>query len=255
MVGLGERLPEITTVFSDLVSVGCELVTVGQYLRPTPAHLPVERFYAPSEYPALAERGPRARARPRGGRSARAVVVRGRSRRRTRSGRGLAARARGAGARASRGAVVTTPGTRVGALKSSPRTPIPGVPVAMAAAGAPAETRQDKDTRDARLPHQEDRPAERTDDRDHLPDRSGRGGRPRRPRPRRRCPSRRPARCTTARGAAATWSIRWPGRRPATASGRSSAAARTANGTTRTHSSRPRSSRSTTRSRSAWRSC
>jgi lipoyl synthase len=57
MVGLGERLPEITTVFSDLVSVGCELVTLGQYLRPTPAHLPVERFYAPSEYPALAERG------------------------------------------------------------------------------------------------------------------------------------------------------------------------------------------------------
>jgi lipoyl synthase len=57
MVGLGERLPEITTVFSDLVSVGCELVTVGQYLRPTPAHLPVERFYAPAEYPALAERG------------------------------------------------------------------------------------------------------------------------------------------------------------------------------------------------------
>ncbi len=57
MVGLGERLPEITTVFSDLVSVGCELVTVGQYLRPTAAHLPVERFYAPSEYPALAERG------------------------------------------------------------------------------------------------------------------------------------------------------------------------------------------------------
>jgi lipoic acid synthetase len=57
MVGLGERLPEITGVFSDLVSVGCELVTVGQYLRPAPEHLPVERFYAPAEYPALAERG------------------------------------------------------------------------------------------------------------------------------------------------------------------------------------------------------
>jgi len=57
MVGLGERLPEMTRVFSDLVSVGCELVTVGQYLRPTPAHLPVARFYAPAEYPALAVRG------------------------------------------------------------------------------------------------------------------------------------------------------------------------------------------------------
>jgi lipoic acid synthetase len=57
MVGLGERLPEITTVFSDLVAVGCELVTVGQYLRPSPAHLPVARFYAPAEYGALAARG------------------------------------------------------------------------------------------------------------------------------------------------------------------------------------------------------
>jgi lipoic acid synthetase len=57
MVGLGERLPELTTVFGDLVSVGCELVTVGQYLRPTPVHLPVSRFYAPAEYPALAARG------------------------------------------------------------------------------------------------------------------------------------------------------------------------------------------------------
>lgn len=57
MVGLGERLPEISAVFGDLVSVGCDLVTVGQYLRPTPAHLPVVRFYAPGEYPALAARG------------------------------------------------------------------------------------------------------------------------------------------------------------------------------------------------------
>lgn len=57
MVGLGERLPEISAVFGDLVSVGCDLVTVGQYLRPTPAHLPVARFYAPAEYPALTARG------------------------------------------------------------------------------------------------------------------------------------------------------------------------------------------------------
>ncbi len=57
MVGLGERLPEVATVFADLAGVGCELVTVGQYLRPSDAHLPVERFYAPAEYPALAELG------------------------------------------------------------------------------------------------------------------------------------------------------------------------------------------------------
>ena len=57
MVGLGERLPEVAQVFSDLASVGCDLVTVGQYLRPSPDHLPVARYYAPAEYPALAELG------------------------------------------------------------------------------------------------------------------------------------------------------------------------------------------------------
>lgn len=57
MVGLGERLPEVARVLSDLASVGCHLVTVGQYLRPSPAHLPVARYYAPAEYPALAEAG------------------------------------------------------------------------------------------------------------------------------------------------------------------------------------------------------
>ena len=57
MVGLGERLPEVAQVFADLAAVGCELVTVGQYLRPSAEHLPVERYYAPAEYPALAELG------------------------------------------------------------------------------------------------------------------------------------------------------------------------------------------------------
>jgi lipoyl synthase len=57
MVGLGERLDEISEVFGDLASVGCELVTVGQYLRPSESHLPVARFYAPGEYPALAALG------------------------------------------------------------------------------------------------------------------------------------------------------------------------------------------------------
>lgn len=57
MVGLGERLDEVTQVFADLAGVGCDLVTVGQYLRPSAAHLPVTRFYAPAEYPALAALG------------------------------------------------------------------------------------------------------------------------------------------------------------------------------------------------------
>lgn len=57
MVGLGEELDEVDRVFADLAASGCELVTVGQYLQPSPAHLPVERFYFPAEYPDLARRG------------------------------------------------------------------------------------------------------------------------------------------------------------------------------------------------------
>jgi lipoic acid synthetase len=57
MVGLGERLSEVAEVLADLSSAGCELVTIGQYLRPTRDHLPVERYYAPAEYPALADLG------------------------------------------------------------------------------------------------------------------------------------------------------------------------------------------------------
>ena len=57
MVGLGEHLPEIARVFGDLAAVGCESVTVGQYLRPSAANLPVTRFYAPAEYPALSRLG------------------------------------------------------------------------------------------------------------------------------------------------------------------------------------------------------
>jgi lipoic acid synthetase len=57
MVGLGETLPEIASVMTDIAATGCELVTVGQYLQPSPAHLPVARFYAPAEYPAIAALG------------------------------------------------------------------------------------------------------------------------------------------------------------------------------------------------------
>ena len=57
MVGLGETLPEVTAVLADLAAVGCGPVTVGQYLRPSAAHLPVARYYAPAEYPALAAAG------------------------------------------------------------------------------------------------------------------------------------------------------------------------------------------------------
>jgi lipoic acid synthetase len=57
MVGLGETLPEVARVLGDLAAAGCELATIGQYLRPTTRHLPVARYYAPAEYPALAALG------------------------------------------------------------------------------------------------------------------------------------------------------------------------------------------------------
>ena len=53
MVGLGEKWNEILTALGDLRQVGCDLLTIGQYLRPSVAHLPVARYYDPSEFVAL----------------------------------------------------------------------------------------------------------------------------------------------------------------------------------------------------------
>ena len=53
MAGLGETLEEIEEVFRDLRSAGCGIVTVGQYLAPSKAHLPVERFVTPEEFERL----------------------------------------------------------------------------------------------------------------------------------------------------------------------------------------------------------
>jgi lipoic acid synthetase len=50
MLGLGESLDEVLEVCSDLRSVGCDMITLGQYLQPSPAHLPVERFVPPEEF-------------------------------------------------------------------------------------------------------------------------------------------------------------------------------------------------------------
>lgn len=55
MVGLGENRGELLTTFRDLASVGVERLTIGQYLRPTMKHLPVERYYSPEEFDELAE--------------------------------------------------------------------------------------------------------------------------------------------------------------------------------------------------------
>lgn len=53
MLGLGETLPELVDTFADLRSVGCDLLTIGQYLRPAPGLLPVERYVPPEEFDAI----------------------------------------------------------------------------------------------------------------------------------------------------------------------------------------------------------
>jgi len=50
MLGLGETVDELFDVLADLRAVGCDMLTLGQYLQPSPAHLPVERFVPPEEF-------------------------------------------------------------------------------------------------------------------------------------------------------------------------------------------------------------
>ena len=50
MVGLGEEMAELLEVFRDLGARGVDLLTVGQYLRPSRDHLPIARFYTPDEF-------------------------------------------------------------------------------------------------------------------------------------------------------------------------------------------------------------
>ena len=57
ILGMGETLDEAREVMRDLRSVGCEIMTIGQYLQPTRQHLPVTRFYDPSEFALLKEEG------------------------------------------------------------------------------------------------------------------------------------------------------------------------------------------------------
>jgi lipoic acid synthetase len=50
MVGLGETVEELLETFRDLSEAGCDILTVGQYLSPTPKHIPIERYYTPDEF-------------------------------------------------------------------------------------------------------------------------------------------------------------------------------------------------------------
>jgi len=53
MVGLGEETRELLEVFRDLAATGCDILTIGQYLRPSRDHLPIARLYTPREFAEL----------------------------------------------------------------------------------------------------------------------------------------------------------------------------------------------------------
>jgi len=57
MLGIGERTAEVLEVMRDLREIGCDILTLGQYLQPTKSHLPVDRFVHPDEFYMLKERG------------------------------------------------------------------------------------------------------------------------------------------------------------------------------------------------------
>jgi lipoic acid synthetase len=59
MVGLGETFDETCAVLRDLADAGVDIVTIGQYLRPSGEQLPVARFYSPEEFAALKQQGER----------------------------------------------------------------------------------------------------------------------------------------------------------------------------------------------------
>lgn len=55
MVGLGEETHELIDVFRDLAAFGVEILTIGQYLRPSKDQLPIARYYTPAEFASLKE--------------------------------------------------------------------------------------------------------------------------------------------------------------------------------------------------------
>jgi lipoic acid synthetase len=57
MVGLGETRDEVIATMHDIASQGTDILTVGQYLRPSPVHLPIERYWTPAEFDDLRDAG------------------------------------------------------------------------------------------------------------------------------------------------------------------------------------------------------
>ena len=57
ILGMGESLDEVEATLADLAGVGVDIVTIGQYLRPTSHHLPVARWVTPEQFASYAEAG------------------------------------------------------------------------------------------------------------------------------------------------------------------------------------------------------
>ena len=57
MVGLGETRDEVLTTMRDIAAQGTDVLTIGQYLRPSTMHLPIERYWTPEEFASLRDEG------------------------------------------------------------------------------------------------------------------------------------------------------------------------------------------------------
>jgi len=57
MLGLGETQDEVLTTMRDIAEQGTDVLTIGQYLRPSAMHLPIERYWTPDEFRALRDEG------------------------------------------------------------------------------------------------------------------------------------------------------------------------------------------------------
>ena len=50
MVGLGETMEQIAETFEDLKNIGCDILTVGQYIQPSKQHLEIDKYYSLKEF-------------------------------------------------------------------------------------------------------------------------------------------------------------------------------------------------------------
>ena len=75
MLGLGETRDELLDTLADLLDAGCDMLTLGQYLQPSPEHLPVVRYVPPEEFDDLGRLARRMGFAPGGERPVRALQL------------------------------------------------------------------------------------------------------------------------------------------------------------------------------------